>query len=58
MPRRTRIVTWNGKDVPAELRDLPAGRYVIEQVEKEAPTPPEEEAGIGGAAIVPPGSRP
>ncbi len=28
--RRARVVTWNGKDVPAELRELPAGRYVVE----------------------------
>jgi hypothetical protein len=40
-------VTWNGKDVPTELPDLPAGRYVVEPVEEEAPTlSPEEEAGI------------
>jgi hypothetical protein len=50
MPRRTRIVTWNGKDLPPELRDLPAGRYVVEAVEEEAPAlSPEEEAGIEAA---------
>jgi hypothetical protein len=50
MPRRVRVVTWNGKDVPPELRDLPAGRYVIEAVEEEAPVlSPEEEAGIEAA---------
>ena len=50
MPRRARIVTRNGKDVPTELRDLPAGRYVVEAVEEEAPTlSPEEEAGIEAA---------
>jgi hypothetical protein len=50
MPRRARIVTWNGKDVPSELRDLPAGRYVVEAVEDEAPAlTPEEEAGIDAA---------
>jgi hypothetical protein len=50
MPRRARIVTWNGKDVPTELRDLPAGRYVVEPLEEEAPTlSPEEEAGIEAA---------
>jgi hypothetical protein len=44
---RARTLTWNGKDVPAELRELPAGRYVIEAVEDEAPAlTPEEEAGI------------
>ena len=50
MPRRARVVTWNGKDVPAELRELPAGRYVVEAVDEEAPAlSPEEEAGIEAA---------
>ena len=50
MPRRTRTLTWNGKDVPPELRELPAGRYVVEAVEDEAPAlTPEEEAGIDAA---------
>ena len=45
-----RVVTWNGKDVPPELRELPAGRYVVEAVEDEAPAlSPEEEAGIEAA---------
>jgi hypothetical protein len=50
MPRRARVVTWNGKDVPPVLRELPAGRYVVEPLEDEAPTlSPEEEAGIEAA---------
>jgi hypothetical protein len=50
MPRRARILTWNGKDVPSELRQLPAGRYVVEAVDEEAPAlSPEEEAGIEAA---------
>lgn len=50
MPRRARILTWNGKDVPAELRELPAGRYAVEAVDEEAPAvSPEEEAGIEAA---------
>ena len=50
MPRRPRVVTWNGKDVPPELRELPAGRYVVEAIEDEAPAlSPEEEAGIEAA---------
>jgi hypothetical protein len=50
MPRRARILTWNGKDVPPELRELPAGRYVVEAVEEEAPAlTHEEEAGIEAA---------
>jgi hypothetical protein len=47
MTRRVRVVIWNGKDVPAELRELPAGRYVVEAVDDEAPAlSPDEEAGI------------
>jgi len=50
MPRRARVMTWNGKDVPQELQELPAGRYVVEAVEDEAPVlSPEEEAGIEAA---------
>ena len=50
MIRLARIVTWNGKDVPAELRDLPAGRYVVEPIDEEAPAlSPDEEAGIEAA---------
>jgi hypothetical protein len=43
-------VTWNGEDLPSELRELPAGRYVVEAVEAEAPAlSAEEEAGIEAA---------
>ena len=50
MARLARIVTWNGKDLPPEFRELPAGRYVVEAVEDEAPTlTPGEEAGIEAA---------
>lgn len=50
MPRRARVVTWNGKDVPPELRELPAGRYVVEAVEDDAPIlSAEEEAGLEAA---------
>ena len=50
MGRKTRLVTWNGKDLPPEFRDLPAGRYVVEAVDHEAPAlSREEEAGIEAA---------
>jgi hypothetical protein len=50
MIRPAKVVTWNGKDVPAEFRELPAGRYVVEAIEDEAPTlSPDEEAGIEAA---------
>jgi hypothetical protein len=50
MPRRARLVVWNGTDVPSELRKLPAGRYLIEPVEEESPELSlEQEAGIEAA---------
>jgi hypothetical protein len=43
-------MTWNGKDLPAEFRDLPPGRYVVEAVEDDAPAlSVEEDAGIEAA---------
>ena len=29
----SRILNWNGTDLPEELRALPAGRYVIESAD-------------------------
>ena len=50
MSRTAKVVTWNGKDVPSELRELPAGRYVVEAIEDEAPAlSSDEEAGIEAA---------
>ena len=28
------VIQWNGSDVPAELRELPPGMYVIERVDE------------------------
>jgi len=41
-----RVLHWNGKDLPEELRDLPAGRYSVEAVDELAPLSPEEDDGI------------
>jgi hypothetical protein len=49
MPRSAKVVTWNGKDVPAELRELPAGRYVVEAIDDAPALSPDEEAGIEAA---------
>jgi hypothetical protein len=50
MARRARIVNWNGKDLPAELRELPAGRYLVEPVDDDVPAlSTDEEAGIEAA---------
>ena len=50
MANGARVVVWNGKDLPPELRELPAGRYVVEAVDVEAPTlSPDQDAGIEAA---------
>ena len=50
MSRPARVLTWSGNDVPPELRELPAGRYVVEAVDEDVPAlSPEEEAGIEAA---------
>lgn len=38
------IIDWNGADIPAELRDLPAGKYVIQRADDTLT--PEEEQGL------------
>jgi hypothetical protein len=42
------IIDWNGADLPAELRNLPAGRYVIQPAD-EALTPDAEQPSSGSA---------
>ena len=50
MSRRARIMSWNGTDVPPELRQLPPGRYVVKAVEDDAPElTADEEAGLEAA---------
>ncbi|HEX2573157.1 MAG TPA: hypothetical protein VH877_26650 [Polyangia bacterium] len=44
---RLHVVNWNGKDVPPELQELPAGRYVmVEYARDVTDLSPEEDAGI------------
>jgi len=38
-----RVLRWNGQDVPDELRELPAGTYVVEAVDAPLLTPEEDE---------------
>lgn len=42
----TRVVDWNGKDIPEGLRSLPPGRYVVEQVDEAPVLTADEEDGI------------
>ena len=40
------VLHWNGKDVPQELRLLPAGRYVLESVDNGPCLSADEDAGL------------
>ena len=40
------IIEWNGSDIPEALRDLPAGRYVVEPVDEVGSLSAEEEDGL------------
>jgi hypothetical protein len=44
-----RVLHWNGKDIPAELRELPAGTYVVEAVDEAPSLTSEEQHGIAQA---------
>lgn len=44
-----RVLHWNGKDVPDELRELPAGAYVVEAVGETPSLTQEEDEGLGRA---------
>jgi len=39
----SRVLDWDGKNIPDELRRLPPGRYVLEPFDEVALTPDEEE---------------
>lgn len=44
-----RVLHWNGKDIPEELRELPAGTYVIEAVETQPALTADEDQGLADA---------
>jgi hypothetical protein len=44
-----RVLHWNGKDIPEELRELPAGTYVVEAVDKAPTLTTDEEQGLAEA---------
>jgi hypothetical protein len=43
------IIRWNGRDLPAELKDLPAGDYAVQPAEDVVALTQEEEAGLVAA---------
>jgi hypothetical protein len=44
-----RVLHWNGKDIPEELRELPAGAYVVEAVDNVPALSPDEDRGLAEA---------
>jgi len=42
----SRVLKWNGKDLPDKPRSLPEGRYVVEAVDEAPALTPEEEKGL------------
>jgi hypothetical protein len=44
-----RILMWDGKTLPTELLDLPAGQYVVESVDEAPALSSEEETGLQAA---------
>jgi len=45
----SRVLHWNGTDIPDELRDLPAGTYVVEAVDGASLLTPDEDRGLAEA---------
>lgn len=43
------MLHWNGKDIPEELRELPAGTYVVEAVDQAPLLSADEEQGLAQA---------
>lgn len=41
-----RVVEWDGKNVPDEMRSLPPGRYVVEPIDEDISLTSDEEEGI------------
>jgi len=45
----SRVLHWNGTDIPEELRELPTGTYVVEAVESALELSPEDDLGLSEA---------
>jgi hypothetical protein len=40
------IIHWNGRDLPTELKELPAGDYAVQPAEDLLALTPDEEDGL------------
>jgi len=47
----SRVLHWNGTDIPEELRELPAGTYVVEAVESALELSPEDDLGLSRRSL-------
>jgi hypothetical protein len=43
---KPKVIEWDGSHVPAELKNLPPGRYAIEPIDQLSPLTEEDESGI------------
>lgn len=41
-----RVLTWNGRNIPPELRSLPPGKYAVESIDRLPVLTEQEEAGL------------
>jgi len=41
-----KVIDWDGRNLPEQLRDLPPGQYVLEPLEATQPLSAEEEDGL------------
>jgi hypothetical protein len=41
------VVDWDGEHVPAEMRSLPPGRYLVEPLDEAVALTPEENEWLG-----------
>ena len=44
-----KVIRWDGKSIPEELKKLPPGSYAIESIEQVPSLTDEEERGISSA---------
>ena len=42
----TKVLRWNGRDLPEELRSLPPGDYVVSPLMDDHALSPDEEEGL------------
>ena len=44
-----KVIDWDGTNLPAQLKELPPGRYAVESLESVLPLTAEEDEGLRAA---------